>query len=262
MALTAPSKSPPRMTLPLRPLTSSRRLFGQVFSKNRSVLVGSRLKWSARAALLTPPPPHKDTPATTTSMAPLSSALASSNASFRAAAPAPQRPLPTSPTSPPLSLSDPRTASSKSRHCPQRARPKNYLRAVAHRSPRRRRRAGRSKSQRPPTHVTRAPPDRRLVQSICYFLTPPSAGAFSTPQLLLLSGVGAPQELAGVGVECVVPSPLVGRNLTDHVYVPLEFRSNVPGATLDEHSLPLLSTVAKYIKARRGPLTSNVRSIT
>ena len=44
-----------------------------------------------------------------------------------------------------------------------------------------------------------------------------SAGSFGTPQLLLLSGIGHPQELEDVGIEAIVDLPSVGKNLTEHV---------------------------------------------
>jgi choline dehydrogenase len=43
------------------------------------------------------------------------------------------------------------------------------------------------------------------------------AGAIGSPRLLLLSGIGPAQELAGVGVNSVVDLPGVGRNLHDHL---------------------------------------------
>jgi choline dehydrogenase-like flavoprotein len=43
-----------------------------------------------------------------------------------------------------------------------------------------------------------------------------SAGAYGTPQLLQLSGVGRAEYLRSVGIDPVVDSPHVGQNLTDH----------------------------------------------
>ncbi len=42
-----------------------------------------------------------------------------------------------------------------------------------------------------------------------------AGGAFNTPQLLMLSGIGPPEELAGHGIRERVPLPGVGRNLQD-----------------------------------------------
>ncbi|HWA01838.1 MAG TPA: choline dehydrogenase [Caulobacterales bacterium] len=44
-------------------------------------------------------------------------------------------------------------------------------------------------------------------------------GAFQTPQLLMLSGVGPADHLAGLGIPVVVDAPQVGENLQDHLDV-------------------------------------------
>ena len=45
------------------------------------------------------------------------------------------------------------------------------------------------------------------------------AGAIGSPHLLLLSGIGAPDELRAAGVEPRHELPGVGRNLQDHPFV-------------------------------------------
>lgn len=52
-----------------------------------------------------------------------------------------------------------------------------------------------------------------------------SAGAIGSPQLLMLSGVGPAAHLREQGVEVVLDCPGVGKNLHDHLFVPLTFRS-------------------------------------
>ena len=42
-----------------------------------------------------------------------------------------------------------------------------------------------------------------------------SAGAFGTPHILQLSGIGDPEVLQSAGIEPVVDLPSVGKNLTD-----------------------------------------------
>src|SRR5258708_2206355 len=58
------------------------------------------------------------------------------------------------------------------------------------------------------------------------------SGAFGSPQLLQLSGVGNPDELSRLGIEVVAALPGVGENLQDHleVYVRYGCRRPVPGA--------------------------------
>ena len=46
-----------------------------------------------------------------------------------------------------------------------------------------------------------------------------SAGAYSTPQILLLSGIGPTEELRGHKINTIVDSPGVGKNLWDHMAV-------------------------------------------
>jgi choline dehydrogenase-like flavoprotein len=48
-----------------------------------------------------------------------------------------------------------------------------------------------------------------------------SAGAFNTPQILLLSGVGPREHIEALGLDVVVDLPGVGQNLQDHIYAHL-----------------------------------------
>lgn len=51
------------------------------------------------------------------------------------------------------------------------------------------------------------------------------AGAIQSPQLLELSGVGAPERLQSLGIPVIVAVPGVGENLRDHLHVRLNLRS-------------------------------------
>ena len=55
-----------------------------------------------------------------------------------------------------------------------------------------------------------------------------SGGAFNSPQLLMLSGIGDPSELQvhGIDVRCALPG--VGKNLQDHLDVVLAYKSQEP----------------------------------
>ena len=55
-----------------------------------------------------------------------------------------------------------------------------------------------------------------------------SSGAISSPQLLLLSGIGAPSQLEAHGVAVVHPLPGVGCNLQDHQSLGVMFRAREP----------------------------------
>jgi choline dehydrogenase len=54
-----------------------------------------------------------------------------------------------------------------------------------------------------------------------------SAGAFHSPKLLMLSGIGPADHLQDVGIDVVVDLPGVGQNLQDHLQLPVAFRSKV-----------------------------------
>lgn len=79
-----------------------------------------------------------------------------------------------------------------------------------------------------------------------------AAGAYGSPQILMLSGIGPIDELALLGIPAVVELP-VGTNLQDHPLLPMSYLTDEPslfGAGSAED-------VALYQRGR-GPLTSNV----
>ncbi|MDO9568278.1 MAG: choline dehydrogenase [Hydrogenophaga sp.] len=87
-----------------------------------------------------------------------------------------------------------------------------------------------------------------------------SAGAFGSPQLLMLSGIGPAEHLRGLGINVLHDLPGVGENLHDHPDVVMVV--NAPTLTdLFGVSLPgmwsTLKGIAEWRRARRGPLTSN-----
>ena len=53
-------------------------------------------------------------------------------------------------------------------------------------------------------------------------------GSYNSPQLLLLSGIGPAAELAAAGIPVVHDLPGVGKNLSEHVSVPLHFAMKDP----------------------------------
>jgi choline dehydrogenase len=60
-----------------------------------------------------------------------------------------------------------------------------------------------------------------------------SAGTFNTPQLLMLSGVGDPDVLEPLGIDVVVESPGVGRNLQDRYEAAVVAELDQPLALID-----------------------------
>ncbi len=87
-----------------------------------------------------------------------------------------------------------------------------------------------------------------------------AGGAINSPQLLLLSGIGPAAELRALGIEVRCDLPGVGRNLQDHVGVPLSVLDPTASAyALAWRFLPRLGWNALwYALARRGMFASNV----
>ncbi|OAL36374.1 hypothetical protein AYO20_04270 [Fonsecaea nubica] len=54
------------------------------------------------------------------------------------------------------------------------------------------------------------------------------AGAYHSPQVLMLSGIGDPDELAKHGIEPIAPNRAVGKNLTDHLAMGLTWKLEHP----------------------------------
>ena len=75
-----------------------------------------------------------------------------------------------------------------------------------------------------------------------------SAGAYNSPQLLLLSGIGPANTLHGMGIPVVLDQPEVGQNLQDHPTAYLVFSHSQPISLLatgtPEHWQEFESTVA------------------
>jgi choline dehydrogenase len=74
-----------------------------------------------------------------------------------------------------------------------------------------------------------------------------SAGFVGSPQLLMLSGIGRPDHLATVGIDCIADLP-VGDNLHDHLFHPLTF--HVP--TVQHRGTPLYFGKALLKQKTRG----------
>ncbi|MCT7656879.1 GMC family oxidoreductase [Mycobacterium deserti] len=79
-------------------------------------------------------------------------------------------------------------------------------------------------------------------------------GAINSPQVLMLSGIGDRERLAGHGIEVRAHAPDVGKNLLDHFIAALGF--DIPNDSLFGAEKPL--QLLNYFLRRRGMLTSNV----
>jgi len=86
-----------------------------------------------------------------------------------------------------------------------------------------------------------------------------SSGAYNSPQLLQLSGVGPGDVLQRVGVPVHHESPAVGRYMQDHVCYDYIFKASQP--SLNEDLYPWwgkLRVGLQYILTRKGPLSLSV----
>jgi choline dehydrogenase len=84
-----------------------------------------------------------------------------------------------------------------------------------------------------------------------------SSGAFGSPQLLQLSGVGPGELLQRHGVPVVADMPGVGAELEDHFQVRMVFKCPRP-ITLNDQVASLLGKASmglRYVLQRKGPLT-------
>lgn len=85
------------------------------------------------------------------------------------------------------------------------------------------------------------------------------AGAFQSPQLLMLSGIGPGEELARHGIAVQADLPGVGRNLQDHVDFILLYKvasTELFGLSL-AGSARLMREIMRWRRERTGLLTSN-----
>jgi choline dehydrogenase len=88
-----------------------------------------------------------------------------------------------------------------------------------------------------------------------------SAGAFGSPQLLMLSGVGPAAHLQKHGIPVLLDVPGVGQNLQDHITTTLIYRTARKDAALGvslSGGLTILKAIAEWRKKRTGWITSNV----
>ena len=80
-----------------------------------------------------------------------------------------------------------------------------------------------------------------------------AAGAFNSPQLLMLSGIGPADHLRETGVDVRHDLPGVGRNLQDHAFLTMMWETTdtdtLYGADAPKYLL-------KWLATRKGPLTS------
>ena len=88
-----------------------------------------------------------------------------------------------------------------------------------------------------------------------------SGGTYNSPQLLMLSGIGAADHLKEVGVTPVQDLPGVGGNLSEHARVPIEFATRKPVTFLNELRLDkVLCSVAQWKLFGTGTFATQLNS--
>src|SRR4029077_13706993 len=84
-------------------------------------------------------------------------------------------------------------------------------------------------------------------------------GAFNSPQLLQLSGIGAADDLRALGIDVVADLPGVGANLQDHLEVYIQYGSKLPGSmqpsATQKWRRPWIGF--QWLFLRRGPGATN-----
>jgi len=84
-----------------------------------------------------------------------------------------------------------------------------------------------------------------------------SAGAFQSPQILMLSGIGESEELKSSGIECLHELKGVGKNLQDHLFCGISGVANVQAGV--NHYLTILQQLKaawNYFINKKGVFTA------
>ncbi|KID85913.1 choline dehydrogenase [Metarhizium guizhouense ARSEF 977] len=85
-----------------------------------------------------------------------------------------------------------------------------------------------------------------------------SSGAYKSPQLLMLSGIGPEDTLSKHGIPVVASSPGVGQNMWDHIFFgpshAVKFKTI---NSILQNPIDLASAVGKYLIGHEGILSSN-----
>jgi len=82
-----------------------------------------------------------------------------------------------------------------------------------------------------------------------------SGGAINSPQIMMLSGLGAAEHLQDNGIEVVRDMPGVGQNMQDHLQARLVYKCNEPTLNNEVATLTGQAKIGlKYLLSRSGPM--------
>ena len=88
-----------------------------------------------------------------------------------------------------------------------------------------------------------------------------AGGTYNSPQLLLLSGIGPAEDLRKLGIQPVADLPGVGRNLSEHPHIPVEFAAAVPNTFLNELRFDRAAlSVMQWALFGRGAFATQINS--
>lgn len=83
-----------------------------------------------------------------------------------------------------------------------------------------------------------------------------SAGALTTPKLLMLSGIGPARHLQEMGIETLVDSPRVGANLMEHPNANMSWDVRERTYNVEINGPRIALHLLRWLTTRRGPATS------
>ncbi len=82
-----------------------------------------------------------------------------------------------------------------------------------------------------------------------------SAGALASPQILMVSGIGAVDELKPLGIDMVHDNKAVGKNLQDHLQARPVYKTSLPTINTEVSNLIKQALIGlQYIATRGGPM--------
>ncbi|HTX24188.1 MAG TPA: GMC family oxidoreductase N-terminal domain-containing protein [Steroidobacteraceae bacterium] len=88
-----------------------------------------------------------------------------------------------------------------------------------------------------------------------------AGGAYNSPQLLLLSGIGPADDLRKLGIAPVADLAGVGHNLSEHPHIPVEFEASAPITFLNELRVDRAAlSVMQWALFGRGAFATQINS--
>ncbi|KAL4795759.1 GMC oxidoreductase [Aspergillus venezuelensis] len=85
-----------------------------------------------------------------------------------------------------------------------------------------------------------------------------SAGAFQSPQLLMVSGIGPAEALSRYQIPVIVDLPGVGQNMWDHLLFGPSYRVDIPtNSRIPSDPVYTAEQLIRYLTKQRGPFTNH-----